>query len=133
MNTDEIVVAEGIYFEAINFFSKAITVRSTDPDDPDVVAATVIDGTGSFHVVQCVSGEGLDTVLDGFTITGGNAQTGTGGGMSNIGSSPTVTRCTFSRNLAFGGWRVRVRRRNGEPCRKQPDRGRLYLRVELGE
>ncbi|NIN70977.1 MAG: hypothetical protein GTO46_03365, partial [Gemmatimonadetes bacterium] len=68
VDTDEIVVAPGTYFETINFLGKAIWLRSSD--GPEV---TIIDGTGFFHVVQCVSGEGPDTVLDGFTITGGSA------------------------------------------------------------
>jgi len=102
VDTDELVVAPGTYFESINFLGKAITVASTDPQDPAVVANTIIDGTGSLHVVQCVSGEGLDTVLDGFTITGGNAPDNYGGGMLND-SSPTVTNCTFTGNSAFSG------------------------------
>ena len=69
METDEIVVAPGTYFEFnINFLGKAITLRSSD--GPDV---TTIDGTGNFHVVQCVSGEGSETVLEGFTVTGDGA------------------------------------------------------------
>jgi hypothetical protein len=106
---DEVVVAEGTYFEAISFLGRAITVRSTDPGDPAVVANTVIDGTGHFHVVQCVSGEGADTVLNGFVITGGNADGATpnnrGGGMYNFASSPTVMNCVFTDNSAalFGG------------------------------
>ena len=55
VDTDEIVVAPGTYFESINFLGKAITVRSTDPMDPVVVAATIIDGTGFFNVVQWVN------------------------------------------------------------------------------
>ncbi len=107
VDTDEIVVGPGTYFEAINFIGKAITLHSTDPSDPVFVAATIIDGTGFLHVVQCVSGEGPDTVIDGFTITGGNA-TGPspddfGGGMYNDSSSPTVTNCTFSGNTALSG------------------------------
>ena len=90
VDTDEIVVAPGTYFEAINFISKAITVRSSDG-----AAVTTINGNGAFHVVQCVSGEGPDTVLDGFTITGGNANgsfpDNVGGGMLNDGSIPAVT------------------------------------------
>ncbi len=98
VETDEIVVAPGTYFETINFLGKAITLRSSD-------GPVIIDGTGFFHVVKCVSGEGLDTILDGFTITGGNADGDDypdylGGGMVNDNSSPTVTNCTFSGNSA---------------------------------
>ncbi|MHC4320568.1 MAG: right-handed parallel beta-helix repeat-containing protein, partial [Planctomycetota bacterium] len=103
VDTDEIVVAPGTYFEAINFLGKAITLRSSD--GPEV---TTIDGTGNLHVVQCVSGEGLDTVLEGFTVIGGNANGSqyphyVGGGMYNENSSPAVTGCTFSDNMAFFG------------------------------
>ena len=102
---DECVVAPGTYNEAIDFLGKAITLRSSDGAD-----VTIIDGTGlNSSVVKCVSGEGPKTVLDGFTITGGNA-TGSypddvGGGMLNIGSRPTVTNCTFDGNqsTADGG------------------------------
>ncbi len=71
MNGDEVVVSVGEYFELINFNGKAITVRSTDPTDGDVVVDTIIDGGGSGSVVTCSSGEGPDTVLSGFVITGG--------------------------------------------------------------
>ena len=102
VDTDEIVVAPGTYFEAINFLGKAIWLHSSDGAE-----VTTIDGTGFFHAVQCVTGEGPDTVLDGFTITGGNANgksgDSVGGGMTNNGSSPTVINCTFSGNSSFAG------------------------------
>ncbi|NIP53888.1 MAG: hypothetical protein GWN67_16885, partial [Phycisphaerae bacterium] len=95
INGDEIEVSPGTYNETINFNGKAIRLYSIG--GPDV---TTIDGTGHYHVVQCVNGEGVNTILEGFTITGGNAN-GTfphdsGAGMLNSGSSPTVTNCTFS-------------------------------------
>jgi hypothetical protein len=101
---DEIVVGPGTYLESIDFLGKAITVRSV-LDDP---AMTIIDGTGSCHVVQCVSGEGPETILEGFTITGANAcgpfPDNRGGGMHNSNSSPTVTNCIFQGNAAgLGG------------------------------
>jgi len=68
-------------------------VRSTN--DPEV---TTIDAAGAGSVVTCAGGEGPDTVLEGFTITGGAAIYG--GGMYIDGSSPTVTDCTFSGNSA---------------------------------
>jgi parallel beta-helix repeat protein len=61
------------------------------------------NGENSCHVV---TGSGTDTtaVLDGFSITGGNANSSSphdsGGGMYNESGSPTVTNCTFSGNSA---------------------------------
>jgi len=99
---EEIEVAQGTYPEAINFLGKAIRLYSSG--GPNV---TTINGSGHYHVVQCVSGEGPDTVLEGFTITGGNANgTGVdlgGGGMLNDSSSPTVTNCIFTANAAENG------------------------------
>ena len=106
---DEIIVALGTYFESITFLGKAITLRSTDPSDPAVVAATIIDATGlgQVSVVLCNTSEGPDTILDGFTITGGTGAhfdgIPTGGGMHNSHSSPTVTNCSFSGNAAYWG------------------------------
>ncbi|MHC4733113.1 MAG: right-handed parallel beta-helix repeat-containing protein, partial [Planctomycetota bacterium] len=59
----------------------------------------------SYHVV---TGSGIDTtaVLDGFTITAGNAngsEDNEGGGMCNSSSSPTVNNCVFSTNSATHG------------------------------
>jgi parallel beta-helix repeat protein len=96
VDTDEIVVAPGTYFETINFMGKAVWLHSSD--GPKV---TIIDAQGLGTVVTCESGEGPDTVLQGFTITASN---GGGGGMSNFGSSPTVIDCRFVGNTsAFGG------------------------------
>jgi len=103
VNMDEIVVRPGTYFESINFLGKGIALRSSNG-----AGVTIIDGTGFFHVVRCVNAEGPDTVLDGFTITGGNADgvgypDSRGGGMINDFSSPTVTNCTFTGNSALVG------------------------------
>ncbi len=108
---DEVVVAPGTYVENINFNGKAITVRSGDPNDAAVVLSTIIESPfGSlFSVVRCQSGEGSDTVLSGFVVTGGLLFEDNGGGMRKIGSSPTVTNCSFIENTTsdsgypFGG------------------------------
>ena len=98
VNGDVIAADPGTYHEAINFHGLAITLRSTSGNPAD----TIIDGGGNSSVVLCVNGEGSDTILEGFTITGGNDNAG--GGMLNSFSSPTVTHCIFSSNLAeFGG------------------------------
>ncbi len=96
VDTDEIVVAPGAYFEAIDFLGKAITLRSSDGRD-----VTIIDAQQTGSVVSCYQGEGPDTVLEGLTITGGLS--GFGGGMYNDGSSPTVISCIFVDNLADNG------------------------------
>ncbi|MDY7107978.1 MAG: FG-GAP-like repeat-containing protein, partial [Planctomycetota bacterium] len=99
---DVIIVHEGTYSERINLLGKAITVRSTDPSDLDVVANTIIDGGSAGTVVLCESGESNDTILDGLTITNGSADFG--GGIANFYSSPTVANCVFSGNGAvYGG------------------------------
>ncbi len=91
---DEVVVAPGVYNEAIDFLGLAIIVRSSD--GPDV---TTIDATGlDTSVVSCINLEGPDTVLDGFTITGGFAAKGAG--MFNQSSDPTVNNCVFLANTA---------------------------------
>jgi parallel beta-helix repeat protein len=65
-----------------------------------------------YHVFYHPAGTALNSraVLDGFTITGGNASELSwpdfaGGGMFNDGSSPSLTNCTFLGNSAtdYGG------------------------------
>ena len=83
----------------------------------------------SYHVV---TGSGTDAtaVLDGFTITGGNADGSaphnSGGGMYNSGGSPTLTNVTFSGNSAH------LRRRDVQRQRQQPDADQRHLQRQLG-
>ncbi len=81
------------------------TILSGDIGDPYPDAAD-----NSYHVVFA-SGAGSTAVLDGFTIQAGSA-TGSypwpsgedrGGGMLNLGASPTLTNVTFSDNTAQYG------------------------------
>jgi parallel beta-helix repeat protein len=94
---------------------------AADPNERDIeVYETILSGDidtpgdnsdNSYHVVTG-SGADANAVLDGFTITAGNADgygacpgcTDHGGGMFNWCSSPMVTNCTFIGNSAkFGG------------------------------
>ena len=60
----------------------------------------------AYHVFYHPEGTSLDgtAILDGFTITGGNANAAephnSGAGMYNDGSSPALANCTFSSNSA---------------------------------
>lgn len=99
---DEIVIGAATYqyLEKINFKGKNLTVRSTDPDDPAIVAATVINGGDQGSVVTFSGGEDANCVLVGFTITGGNT------GIYCYGASPTIANCTIaeSRAVAIELW-----------------------------
>ncbi len=94
---DEIVVDVGVYRENIDFLGKNIILRSIDPDDPEIVDQTIIDGGGSGTVVSFRSGEGEDAVLSGFTVTRGN------GILISGGSSPLIEKCVIEDNNAEFG------------------------------
>jgi len=103
---DTVIVADGTYTgesnRDIDFLGKAITVRSTDPNDPNIVAATIIncDGTRTdpHRGFYFYSGEDTNSVLSGFTIANGHARCG--GGIYCVSSSPTITNCVFLDNKA---------------------------------
>jgi hypothetical protein len=95
-----------------------ITVLSGDIDGNDVTDANgVVSNTGSivgdnaYHVVTADGDEITEaTVLDGFVITGGNANTDLGvwpdemgGGMCNPDGEPTLQHTTFIGNYAWYG------------------------------
>src|SRR5262249_5815074 len=65
---DTVQVAPGTYPENLNFLGKTILVISEQ--GPDV---TIIDGNQAGPVVTFASGEGRESVLNGFTVRNGNA------------------------------------------------------------
>jgi hypothetical protein len=89
---DEIVIGPGEYQENIDIRKKNLSIRSTDPNDPAVVAATVINGGHRDLVVTFSCGEESGCVLNGFTITGGIV------GISCRDESPTIRNCTIESN-----------------------------------
>lgn len=101
-NQDTCLVYSGTYREGIRFKGKAITVRSADGP-----GKTIIDGDERGPVVTFDSGEGDDSVLEGFTITNGLAVSGEdtiehGGGIRLIASGPTIRDCVLLANHAEG-------------------------------
>jgi hypothetical protein len=95
---EEIVVGPGIYqhLEDIDFKGKALILRSTDPNDPVIVAATVINGAGHGPAVTFAGGEDANSVLAGFTVTGPNV------GIYCSAASPLITRCNIVGNIGAG-------------------------------
>jgi parallel beta-helix repeat protein len=95
-NGHEIVVSPGVYQGNINFRGKNLTVRSTNPDDPAVVAATILSGNGNGNLITFSNNEDASCVLSGFTMTNAN------NGIYCFGSSPTITNCSIVGNVSNG-------------------------------
>jgi len=91
---DHIVVSPGIYSENINFGGKSLTLSSTDPDEPNVVAATIIDGDN--HAITFAGSEDANSVLVGFTITDANTA------IYCSNASPTIANCVIVDNSGAG-------------------------------
>ena len=127
---DKIVVGAGIHrVNSIDFQGKAITVASEHPDDPNCVATTILDAAQLGRVFVFQSGEGADSVVDGFTIRNGSAvfdpctpnssgcngapgEDALGGALACFnGSSPTLSNLIIANCVAQG--------RNGDAARRR--------------
>ena len=125
---DVIHVDRGLYIEAVDFLGKAITVTATAGADQTTILAT--PGNPG---VRFWKGEGPGSILEGFTVTGGDfatwgggitladwADTGVGpvirdcvikgnktgsigGGIGGYNANPTIERCTVVGNEAMTG------------------------------
>jgi len=121
---DVIIVNKGRYRGAtINIPGKAITITSTNPDDPASVAQTIIDREGFVSYGVYFSGNcGPDTILNGLTIAnanyykldreapedaGGDGLDGfdiAGGGIYiESGASPTIINCIVTDSQIIAG------------------------------
>ncbi len=114
---DTVLVAEGRYYENINFLGKAITVASHFLIDSKKrhIRKTIIDGSNHpCSVVSFKTDEDSLSILTGFTITGGTGSktylppyTCWGGGIYCVDSSPALRHNIIKDNQCspeFGGW-----------------------------
>ncbi|MBL7152863.1 MAG: hypothetical protein ISS79_04045 [Phycisphaerae bacterium] len=107
---DTVLVADGTHTgpgnRDIDFLGKAITVRSSNPEDPCIVAATIIDCNGSqedqHRGFYFQNGEDANSVISGLTITNG-FYGAWGGGIFCWSASPTIANCTFTGNWSGDG------------------------------
>ena len=108
---DVIEVKSGVYVGSINFYGKAITVRSIEPEDANTVASTVIRRERKLpsSVVRFDCGEGKQTVLRGFTVESVGEAAGTGYGIYCHYSSPVIS------NMVILGCMTGVRGEYGTP------------------
>ncbi len=97
-NNQVVVVAEGTYVgtgnKNLNFSGRAITLVSSAGAE-----ATIIDCQGSDQAFVFQNGETQNTVVDGFTMTHGNFQTG--GAIYCQASSPRFANCVISSNQGY--------------------------------
>ncbi|MFH1614320.1 MAG: hypothetical protein ABIG61_04455 [Planctomycetota bacterium] len=103
-DTDVVIVAPNTYSGPgnvdIDCNGLAIIVRSTDPNNPDIVAATIINCDANqssphrafwFH-----NAEDANTVLNGLTIMNGYADYG-GAVLSEANSAPLISNCILKK------------------------------------
>jgi len=81
----------------IDFYGKAITLRSMNGP-----SNCVIDCEGSGRGFDFHSGETQQTIVAGFTITNGQADSG--GAVRCVNSSPQIANCVISDNKPDGIW-----------------------------
>jgi beta propeller repeat protein len=91
---DVIVVPPGTYDERLRFGGKNVTVKSTNPEDPNVRSATIIQGDG--QLVTFGDEETAECLFTGFTVTGGSY------GIHCRHAWPTITWCTVTGNRDAG-------------------------------
>ncbi len=82
-NGDIIIVERGIYNENIHFNNKAVILTGVDPDDPNIIQETIISADTGYSI-SFDFGEGSESVITGFTITGQ--------GIYCYGTSPVITK-----------------------------------------
>lgn len=107
---DEVRVAPGTYFDlaTIDVSAGLGSARSLWIRSSGGAGVTVIDASAlGTHVLQAISGEDAATVIEGFTLTGGQsvgaAPNDRGGGLYCNNSSPVVRACVFDGNVATVG------------------------------
>ncbi len=109
VNGDTILVQPGTYVQAIDYKGKTLAIRSTDGP-----LVTTLDGDFQNSVVRMRLGEGVGTLLEGFTITHGvgfsNGSVYLGGGISTLNSFPTIRNNIIVNNRASYGGGVDVDR-----------------------
>jgi hypothetical protein len=96
---DTIIVHPGFYEEHIDYHGRIITIMSLDPNDLDIVNATIVDGNDTGNVVAFRNAENESSVLCGLTIQNGDIGVYCNGKSVN----PSISRCAVHLNR-WGFW-----------------------------
>jgi hypothetical protein len=104
---DTVEILPGLYTGIGNYNldpnGKSITIRSSEPNNADIVESTIIDPNFAGRGFYFQSGEDANCIVLGLTIR--NAYfNGDGGAIGCFGSGPTIKNCVISNNHSrFGG------------------------------
>lgn len=108
---DRIVIGPGTWTGTVDTRNLAITIESANG-----ASVTVLDANGSGSVFRIIRGETANTIIRGFTITGGTGSLDDtllhGGGFWIVDSSPTIENCIIRGNVAQMGAGASVARGN---------------------
>ncbi|MBN2137048.1 MAG: right-handed parallel beta-helix repeat-containing protein, partial [Sedimentisphaerales bacterium] len=96
---DTLEASPGTYYENVNFLDKTLTLRSEDPNDPQVAAETIIDGFHNYNWGSGVTdsntvnfGDSSGSILTGMTITMATRS----GIWCDDGASGRVSKCIIA-------------------------------------
>ena len=105
LDRDEIVVVPGTYKGNLQFCGTNVVLRSSDPEDPDTVRSTVLDGEGRWSVVSFTGNESEASILSGFTIQNGKGRYGGGvcGGNKGVQTLTAISNNIIAGNSAYWG------------------------------
>jgi parallel beta-helix repeat protein len=88
LHGDRLILLPGIYQQDINPMGRGITIQSLDPQNPDTVTATVVQG-----VVSLISGEDRAFILSGLTLSNPS-----GYGIHCRNAGATITHCRITQS-----------------------------------
>jgi hypothetical protein len=108
VSSDTVWIKPGIYTGQGNYDldtqGKSIIVRSSDPNDPNVVARTTIDPNQQGRGFYIHSGEDANCIISGLTIRNGRIAIGdNGAGIYCYDSNLVISNCVIRDCMAEGG------------------------------
>ncbi|MDP2895791.1 MAG: right-handed parallel beta-helix repeat-containing protein, partial [bacterium] len=101
---DEVILEPGTYDANLVFCGANAILRSSQPENREMVASTIIDGGSRGSVVSLTGNESAECVISGLTIQNGRA--GYGGGIcggTSAHSHATIKNNVITRNSAVRG------------------------------
>ena len=105
INGNTVVVLDGVYQgpgnKELDFGGRAIILKAQNGS-----SAVTIDCENSGRAFYFHTAEGVDSIVEGFTLINGSAQQG--GAIYCIDSSPTIKRCVFINNVASTGGAIHI-------------------------